>query len=249
MAGRGHKTVLILGGTAEANRLAEQLADAGHYRVITSLAGRTNTPVLPRGEHRQGGFGGVDGFVRYLATEDVDMIVDATHPFATQMSNHAAEGATRSGIPCVHLARPEWPASAGDNWILVQDEAQAAAELPAGARAFLALGRQYLEPFAARNDVDFVIRMVDPPTDLPMANATVVLGKPSEAFEEEQALFDRHGISHVVARNSGGRAGYGKIEAARNLSLPVVVIVRPPSRAGDTVATTEEAVSWVFANG
>ncbi len=248
MAGRPHKTVLILGGTAEANQLAERLADAEHYRVITSLAGRTATPVLPRGEHRHGGFGGVDGLVRYLSAESVDAIVDATHPFAVRMSAHADEGAARSGVPCVRLARPEWQRTPGDTWNIVRDETEAASKLPAGACAFLALGRQYLQPFAGRTDVTFVIRMIDPPENLPLAGATVVLGKPSATVGEEQALFEQHEVSHLVARNSGGQAGYGKIEAARTLSLPVLVIARPPHLSGNTVATANEAHSWVSAN-
>ncbi len=241
MADRPHKSILILGGTAEANALAERLAEVGHCRVITSLAGRTTSPVLPPGEHRQGGFGGVDGLMRYLEAENVDVLVDATHPFAVRMSAHAAESAAKSGVSRIRLARPAWTRRTDDMWIAVQSEEDAADRLPTGARTFLALGRQYLHAFCRRPDVTFVIRMVDPPEHLPMENATIVLGKPSDTVAAERALFEKHEISHVVARNSGGKAGYGKIEAARTMSLPVLIIAQPPGPSGDTVASTEEA--------
>lgn len=248
LAGLPHKSVLILGGTTEASALAGLLVEAGHWRVITSLAGRTVNPALPRGDHHSGGFGGIDGLVRYLAAERIDLIVDATHPFATQISGHAAEAAARSDIPCLRLARPAWVAAPGDIWTVVEDEQQAADSIPGGAVAFLALGRQYLQPFAARTDVRFVIRMVDPPRDLPVENATVILGKPSDSAATEKALFQEHGISHLIARNSGGPAGYGKIDAARMLSLPVLMIAPPAGQPGDAVATVtrvDQAFAWV----
>ena len=74
-------TILILGGTAEARELAAALVVDG-LDVISSLAGRVNSPSLPPGRVRVGGFGGADGLAEYLRGHQVSAVVDATHPFA-----------------------------------------------------------------------------------------------------------------------------------------------------------------------
>jgi precorrin-6A/cobalt-precorrin-6A reductase len=90
----------------------------------------------------------------------------------------------------------------------------------------LALGSQHIAPFAARADVHYVVRMVDPPEKpLPLPDHELVIGMPGNV-EAETALLKRHGITHIVCRNSGGDGAYAKVEAARNLRLPVTIIAR-----------------------
>ena len=131
------RRLLILGGTAEAVSLSARASHLPGLRVVTSLAGRTRAPTLPEGELRVGGFGGIDGLRDYLAAETINLVVDATHPFATQISRHADEACARQGVPRLLLARPPWRREAGDTWIEVADEAEAADRLPGlGRRVF-----------------------------------------------------------------------------------------------------------------
>ena len=239
------RAILILGGTAEARKLASRLAGRGDLRVITSLAGRTHAPATPAGEVRIGGFGGVAGLVAYLKSEGIAAVIDATHPFATTMSGNAVESCRQVSIPHVRLERPAWKPEIGDNWTNVEDEAAACAATPAGATAFLALGSQYLAAFVAREDLSYVVRMIDPPSARPPGNWVVITGKPSASADEEAALFSAHGISHLVCRNSGGTAGYAKIAAARDLGLPVVMIEQPELVDGDALGTTDEVLAWL----
>lgn len=226
MPAESPERILILGGTAEARRAAERLVAEGHH-VTTALAGRTAEPALPPGEVRIGGFGGADGLAAWLRDNAIARVIDATHPFARRISQNAIRAATEAGVPLEQLGRPGWAPREGDNWTEVPSVKVAAAALPSGARAFLALGRQYLDAFEARNDCHLVIRMVDPPAGpLGFASYDLVLGKPSVEPEEEAALFRQHGVTHLVCRNSGGEAGYGKIAAARTLRLPVIIIAR-----------------------
>lgn len=219
--------MLILGGTAEAAALAEELVARGDVTVVTSLAGRTAHPVLPPGEVRIGGFGGVAGLADYIRDNGVTRIIDATHPFARRISENAIEAAAETGISLEHLVRPGWERQRGDRWQEVASLEEAAQALPAGATVFLALGRQYLDAFAARSDCRFVIRMVDPPAEpLPFADPVLILGKPAADPAREAELFAAHGITHLVCRNSGGAAGYGKIAAARQMGIPVIMIGR-----------------------
>lgn len=219
--------VLILGGTAEALLLAMRL-DAEGVTVVTSLAGRTAEPTHPPGTVRVGGFGGVEGLARYLREEKITRVVDATHPFALRISENARIACAQSGVPLQTVDRPQWRREPGDRWTEVCSLVDAAAALPSGAIVFLALGRQYLSAFECRDDCHFVIRMVDPPTQPPAFRSyDLLLGKPSPKAATEAALFTLYRITHLVARNSGGEAGYGKIAAARELGLDVVMIGRP----------------------
>lgn len=219
--------VLILGGTAEATTLAEQLVARGDVTVVTSLAGRTAHPVLPPGEVRIGGFGGAAGLAAFIRENGITRLIDATHPFARRISENAIQAAAETGIMLEHVVRPGWERQRGDRWQEASSLEEAAQALPAGATVFLALGRQYLDAFAARSDCRFIIRMIDAPEKpLPFADPVLILGKPSADPAREAALFAAHGVTHLVCRNSGGAAGYGKIVAAREMGLPVVMVGR-----------------------
>ncbi|THV25032.1 cobalt-precorrin-6A reductase [Peteryoungia ipomoeae] len=242
----GQKRILILGGTAQALNIARDEIAKGND-VITALAGRTEAPTLPPGRHRIGGFGGAKGLARYLKEEGIDLLIDATHPFAKTISENAVLAAQQSGIPLKTVTRAPWQAEQGETWLKVADEAAAAALLPAGARAFLALGRQHVALFRSREDCHFILRVVDPPIE-PSTDSRWqwVIGKPAQAADTEKALFEAHGITHLVCRNSGGTAGYAKLEAARMLSLPVVMIERPlsnSSRSGTASVSDNAAKS------
>jgi precorrin-6A/cobalt-precorrin-6A reductase len=218
--------ILILGGTAEARDLAGRLVDEGHA-VTTSLAGRTNDPILPRGEVRVGGFGGADGLARHLLEHGYDRVIDATHPFARRISENAIKAAAIAGIPLEQKLRPRWRKEPGDRWLAVTTLEAAASALPSGATVFLALGRQYLDAFADRDDCRFIIRMVDAPeARLAISDYTLVLGKPASKPAQEADLFTAHGVTHLVCRNSGGPAGYAKLVAARELRLQVIMLER-----------------------
>jgi precorrin-6A/cobalt-precorrin-6A reductase len=225
------RRVLVLGGTAEARELASRLAERG-FPVTTSLAGRTRHPRLPAGEVRSGGFGGVDGLAAALG--EVDVLVDATHPFAATMTEHAAAAATRTGTPLLVLRRPGWTAGPGDRWTRVRSLADAARAVPVGARVLLATGRQGVEAFL---DVDawFLVRAIEAPAVLP-PRAELLLARGPFALDDERALLERHAVTLVVAKDSGG-ATEAKLVAARERGLPVVLVDRPPLPPGVDVAT------------
>lgn len=240
--------VAILGGTAEAVALATALAACPGLRVTTSLAGVTEAPVLPPGGLRRGGFGGAGGLADWLRAEAVDVLVDATHPFAATMAAHAAEAAAAAGVPRLRLLRPMWTRQPGDRWIEVADAAAAAAAVGGlGARrVLLSLGRRELEAFATLPEVAFVVRMIESPeTPLRLARAELVLARGPFHEADERALMTTRRIEAVVSKASGGTATEGKIAAARTLGLPVVLIRRPPAPPGEVVADVGAAAAWI----
>jgi precorrin-6A/cobalt-precorrin-6A reductase len=142
------------------------------------------------------------------------------------------------------LARPAWEMQPGDRWIEVDDMAAAVEAIPAGARVFLTVGRQELEHFAVRTDAWMLARVIDPP-DEPLPGITLVTGRGPFDLAAERALLVEHGITAIVAKNSGGEASYPKLVAARELSIPVIVVRRPAPPPGDSVGTVEEALDWL----
>ncbi len=246
------RRVLILGGTAEARALAAAAAAAhgGRLEVITSLAGRTVAPLPIAGTTRVGGFGGVEGLISYLEAEKIDWMLDATHPFAVTISAHACMAAKATGVPLLSLERPPWHAADGDRWVEVADAVGAVAALrKLGAkRVWLTLGTRELAPFAALDDAWFLVRIVDPAGRLPLPRAEVVIARGPFAFDDERRLINDHRIDALVAKASGGGATEGKLLAAREAHVPVVMIRRPMKPSGAVVVgSVEAALDWLQA--
>jgi precorrin-6A/cobalt-precorrin-6A reductase len=239
--------VLILGGTTEASALAQQLAGDARFEAILSLAGRTSTPRSQPIATRIGGFGGIDGLIRFLSKQTIDAVIDATHPYADQMSSNAVLACTRTGTPLASLVRPPWGPQTGDRWQIVSSMAAAALALgPTPRRVFLSLGRQELHAFAAAPQHRYLARVIEMPDpaglllDLRLLQAR----GPFDRTAEER-LLTREKIEVLVSKNAGGLPTYAKIEAARALGLPVIMVDRPHKPAGHVVASAGEAVAWL----
>ncbi len=243
------KRVLILGGTSEAIALAAALAKHPDLEITTSLAGRTQNPAVP-GRVRIGGFGGKAGLIDYLQDQHIQALIDATHPFAAQISWNAAAAATSVGIPHLMLVRPPWQKAASDRWVEVEHNAAAAAALPGLAnRAFLTIGRQELAAYAFLKDQWFLMRMIDPPpADAAIPSGLVLLARGPFSLSDERSLLSTHNIEAIISKNSGGEATYAKIIAARELCLPVVMIQRPIVPKTMQAATVPDAIRWFLSS-
>lgn len=237
--------VLVLGGTLDASRLAQALAKAG-VDGIFSYAGRTSAPIAQPLPTRVGGFGGVAGLQAFLQTERITHVVDATHPFAAQMSSNAVQACASAGVPLLALERPAWQAQSGDVWQHVPDIAAAVQTLPTEpARVFLAIGRQHLAPFLACTQHWYLLRLVDPVLDLPAERGQVVLDRGPFTVEGDRTLLQAYGITHIVSKNSGGAGAQAKLTAARERSLPVILIDRPFIAARPTVGNVDQVLQWI----
>jgi len=241
-------TVVILGGTADARRLADALVDAfgDDLRIITSLAGRTKNPRLPKGEIRDGGFGGTEGLAAYLRDVQAGLLIDATHPYAAQISKHAAEAAAMSEVPRLVLDRPAWEPEPEDRWVHVPDIDAAVREISRKSDACLiTTGVNDLAAFAPIVSTKLFVRLIEKPETMLLAGAEIVIGTPPYKKDEEIALMRLLGIDLVVTKNAGGSATYAKIEAARALGIEVIMIDRPPLPGGDIVNSVDGALEQV----
>ncbi|MHA1524824.1 MAG: cobalt-precorrin-6A reductase [Alphaproteobacteria bacterium] len=225
-SGMPAKRGLILGGTGEARQLAEILAGDPGFALVTSLAGVTSAPNIPTGEIRKGGFGGWDGLAKYLKDEKIDFLVDGTHPFAVRISRHAVAACELGETEYFSLLRAPWEKRPEDNWIPVADMTQAAEVVPARARAFLTIGRKDIPAFLARTDVTWTSRSIES-LDLKLpANWSHLEARPPFSLEDELAFLELHKFDVLITKNSGGATG-AKLEAARQLSVPVIMVARP----------------------
>lgn len=243
--------VLILGGTSEGRRLAELWDGARGLRVTSSLAGRVAAPRLPPGEVRVGGFGGAEGLAAWLREHRVDVLIDATHPFAETISFHAARAAASAHVPLLALRRPGWVPGEGDDWHPVGSLAEAAAALRGlGGRVFLTTGRMGLAAFAGLEEPWFLVRSVDPPEGPCPPRTEVLLARGPFTLDGERELIARHRLDVLVTKDSGGGATAPKLTAAREAGLPVVLVRRPPVPPGVPVAATPgEAAAWTRSLG
>ncbi|HEX2653788.1 MAG TPA: cobalt-precorrin-6A reductase [Xanthobacteraceae bacterium] len=239
--------ILILGGTAEARELSNRLAIRGDVAVTLSLAGRTVAPAPHNVPLRIGGFGGAAGLAAYVREEGIDILIDATHPYAAMISANAAHAVSNLPTTLLALRRAPWTRVAGDRWTEVEGVAQAVQALGAAPRrVFLTLGRKEIAPFEAAPQHHYLVRSVDPiepPLAVPYAN--YILGRGPFIEADDHALMARDNVDVVVAKNSGGSATYGKIAAARALGIDVILLRRPPLPAVPNVESVDDAVSWI----
>jgi precorrin-6A/cobalt-precorrin-6A reductase len=237
--------VLLLGGTTEANLVAQAIAKAGLAGVY-SYAGRTAAPMGQPIHMRLGGFGGVDGLCAYLEAEKITHVIDATHPFAAQMSSNAVSACSATGTPLIALERAPWVASEGDRWTHVPDiEAAVAALAGPAQRVFLAIGRQHIDAFAAQPQHRYLLRLVDEPTSPLPFQADVVVARGPFDVAGDTALMRQHGIEVVVAKNAGGKGAVAKIATARALGLPVLMINRPAIPPRRVVHSVAGVMAWL----
>ncbi|AJZ63890.1 precorrin-6x reductase CbiJ/CobK family protein [Paraburkholderia fungorum] len=222
------KRVLLLGGTGDAVRIARQL---GHEHVY-SLAGLGKVPDDLPCAVRVGGFGGSDGMARYIADERIDLVIDATHPYAARISANAVKASDAARVPCWALRREAWLPQAGDDWRMVGDWAELTAALASFKRPLFTLGR---EPLAHLDEIPlrqfWTIRCLDASETHPRARILATRGP--FTLEGERALFSAEAFDVVVSKNSGGSATEAKLEVARERGLPVVMLRRPELPAVD----------------
>ncbi|WP_417267575.1 cobalt-precorrin-6A reductase [Celeribacter baekdonensis] len=242
--------ILLLAGTTEARNLAGYMAEAG-IKTVASLAGVTRTPLPMAVETRVGGFGGDVGFETYLDRAGITAVIDATHPFAAQITARTARICAARGLPYLRYERPGWRSRPGDAWHEVADYAGLSAIIPVGARVFLATGRQSLSQMAHLADRHLICRVIDPPeVAFPYPNGAFVIGRPPFSEDTEIETLRALNPNWMVVKNAGGASGRAKLAAARRLGISVAMIARPAVPAGiERREQVLDALEWAEARG
>jgi precorrin-6A/cobalt-precorrin-6A reductase len=238
------RRILILGGTGEAREIARRLALEGRD-VISSLAGATEAPLVPDGRVRSGSFGGKSGLEDFLRREAIALVIDATHPFAVEISKNGAAAAETCGIGFLRLDRSGWTAAPGDRWIAVKDIAEAAQRAPQKVPIFLTIGRKQIGDFIGREGLCGLVRSIEPPKEQLPDRWSLFLARPPFTVESEIAIMLEHRIAMLVSKNSGGEQSAAKLVAARQLQIPVLMVERPSKPAAQTAASVEAMMELI----
>jgi precorrin-6A/cobalt-precorrin-6A reductase len=217
---------------------------------LLSLAGATAKPAATPIPQRIGGFGGAEGLAAFLTAERIDAVVDATHPFASRMSANAVAAARATGTPLVVFSRPPWAPQDGDRWIEVASMEDAVGALGGERKTvFLTQGRLQLAAFARAPQHSYLVRAIDRPAEIDaLPDCRLILARGPFALDDELALMRRERIEALVTKNSGGRATYPKIEAARMLGVSVVIVRRPKAPAAETLHDLDAVMTWIAAH-
>ncbi|MGG2398823.1 cobalt-precorrin-6A reductase [Pseudomonas sp. SH1-B] len=214
--------ILLLGGTTEALRLARRLGGD----TIYSLAGLGRVPNDLACRVRVGGFGGVEGMANFIAGEGIELLLDLTHPYAAQISANAAAAAGLAGVPCWALRRSGWQAGTGDDWREVDGWDDLVTALAPFRRPFFTSGR---EPLAHLHEIPahqhWTVRCLQREPAPPRAE--VIGARGPFSLEDERALFARIRCDVLVSKNSGSASTEPKLQVARELGLPVLLLRRP----------------------
>jgi len=239
--------LLILGGTSEASALARRIADEPDVAAILSLAGTTAEPAPTPVTRRIGGFGGAEGLAAFVAREHIDAVVDATHPFASRISANAVAASGATGTPLVVFTRPPWTREPDDRWIEIAAMDDAVTALGTQRRTvFLTQGRLQLAAFAQAPQHRYIVRAIDRPADIDaLPDHKLILARGPFTIRDELELMKHEGIEMLVTKNSGGRATYAKIEAARALEIEVVIVGRPPAPEAETHHDLDAVLAWI----
>ncbi|QQZ42751.1 cobalt-precorrin-6A reductase [Pseudomonas sp. SK3(2021)] len=222
------KPILLLGGVTEALAIARTLGPEHIY----SLAGIGRVPADLDCQVRVGGYGGAEGLARFIREQGIELLLDATHPYAAQISQNAATAARLCGIPCWALRRPAWQAQAGDDWREVRDWAELVLALQPFKRPLFTLGREPLQHLHEIPAEQFwTLRALDP---YPGNDRCEVIGARGPfLIDSERELFERRHIDVLISKNSGSSATEPKLEVARERGVPVLILQRPPLPAVD----------------
>lgn len=244
---------LLLGGTADARRVAEALHQRG-VTVIYSVAGLVRTPKIPC-RVVCGGFTQFGGLQRYIKQQAIDAILDITHPFAQKMSSTAVAAARACSIPCWRFHRQAWPQRAGDRWQkfsgwsdlipaladkrsvfltagqLTQERLDTLVQLPvkqSGAAPELEVKPEpALKPELEQGPRRFILRTAVEPTIRLPANMHWIKAIGPFSESDERALMTEYQVDVLVSKNSGGNATVAKLSVARELGIPVLMLQRP----------------------
>src|SRR5271166_19536 len=242
--------LLILGGTSEASALARRLASDASVAPVLSLAGATEKPAAAPITQRVGGFGGAEGLAAYIRAERIDAVIDATHPFAAQMSANAAAACRAAGARLVVFTRPAWSPQPSDRWTEVASIDDAVEALGAVRKTvFLTQGRLQLAAFARAPQHRYIVRAIDRPAEIgALRECRLILDRGPFALAEELKLMREERVETLVTKNSGGRATYAKIEAARTLGVGVVMVRRPKPPDAEALYDLDAVMEWIAAH-
>lgn len=223
-----------------ARLLAENLGRKHH--VTYSIAGATQTAILPQYCNQISGgfgFGGASGLIDYIRTQNIEFCIDATHPFAQNISQNSIDACAQTHTPIIQYARKVWHVDGAQEF---QTAVELISNLPDEAQILLTIGGQNIAQFLALKQ-NTIARMIEAPKlegkSLP-DNFKILLSRPPYKLDDEIKLMQKHNISHLICKDSGGEKLADKLIAAQQLGIQILMLARPTSPHKIKIFTIDE---------
>ena len=246
--------IFAAAGTQDGRELIAYLLERG-YDVVASVVSDYGKSLLPKHERLKVNAAPLDKeqLKNYLQTHDITAVVDASHPYAVQISASAMECCRELNLPYIRYERPTEPADYEKIYPAPSYEAaaQLAAQQAAGGTVFLTTGSRSLPIFCRHPSLkeNRIVARVLPTAaviseceKLGLSPKDIVAMQGPFSVELNTALFRAYDARVIVTKDTAHLGGADtKIEAAKLLSFPVVMVERPPI-SYDNVATDFMAV-------
>lgn len=239
------QTRLVMAGSREAHGLISALL-ARNRRVIASLPEPERIFAALPVPTRIGGFATGMDLCRWLQNEQVGPVIDASHAFDGALCAMVQQACADLDLQYLRVLRPPWCRTARDKWLGVDRISQVMSALPERARVFTTTGWPTLGDYADFPGRKLYMRQTHAAASpAPFPFLEFIEGTPPFSQFQEQALFARLKITHLVCRNVGGAASMSKVLAARTMGIPVFMLARPPVPPEvNIVETVAEALAW-----
>ncbi len=236
-----------MGGTGEARNLSFLIKKANLKAVISysGAVSKTNKQPLPK---RTGGFGGANGLAKYIIEEKITHLVDATHPFANQISENAILAAKETQVHFVALERDAWKPKRVDQWTKVKD-IEDAIQLLDGPREriFLAIGRHEVKKFETKKHHFYLLRIIEnTPVNFDTPSFEIIYDKGPFKYKNDKMLLLKYNITKIITKNSGGLGAKAKLDVARDLNIPIIMIDRPIISPRYILNSPDKVFNWII---
>jgi precorrin-6A/cobalt-precorrin-6A reductase len=221
--------ILILGGIAESKHLATQLIHQQHT-VIYSIVGLVRTPELACEIHIGGfssnGINGSLGLANYCQSHNIELLIDATHPYAVDISANAVTAAKIVDISCWRYSRPGWDESKYPNWHYYDEWDDLAPQIERYQKPFFTIGASVLHYSDRRpQNQQWVMRCVKQQAEIDGITQIHAIGP--FYYADELTLMQKHRVDALISKDSGCSRVAEKLDAALTLNIPVYVQRRP----------------------
>ncbi|MHB9093979.1 MAG: precorrin-6A reductase [Eubacteriales bacterium] len=250
--------ILILGGTLEGREIADAVARLGFKALVTVVSGY-GAEMIPQNTPVEVLVGRLDSLEleQLIRDRGIQLIVDATHPYAYVITETAWKTAQANCIPYIRYERPPVSNETNDPGVYRVKSYGEAAELSTtlGETVFLTIGSKNLEPFLKAGKVrgSRVVARVLPDAKvleqcsaLGIASRDIIAVQGPFSLEMNLAMLREYGAGVLVTKDSGHTGGTDtKLAAAARLNIPVVIVSRPESGNGPVTDNIPEILDLV----
>ena len=237
--------VLIFAGTTEGRRLAECLSEA-EIPSLVCVATEYGETLLPEGQfarHHAGRLSEAE-MEALMKEQAFHTVIDATHPYAVEVSANIRKAAELAGLSYRRLLREQEQVELSEDTVFVDSVKEAVSYLEHTTGKILAsTGSKELSAYTALPDYKERVfaRVLSTEESVRIGTSLGFVGRNlicmQGPFSEEMntATMKQFGISWLVTKASGKAGGYGeKIRAAKQAGARVLVVGRPEEVQGDS---------------